>query len=136
MEFFITVPTSGYIAMFNATQYEVDVNVYAPVGTVVFTALVFVENPDNLHYMGIYTYPLSQFSVNGMPDTYQYFNYNDEAELDRMLVVNITLREALNPDDGNTSHQFYLGLHTYTNVEYFLNDYTFADVIVYEESKI
>ena len=34
-----------YIGLFNATEYEFDINIYSPIGTVVFEAL-FIINPN------------------------------------------------------------------------------------------
>ena len=42
----------GYVVAFNATEYEFDVNVYSPNGTVVFEALLFAENPSSLYLFG------------------------------------------------------------------------------------
>ena len=43
----------GYVVAFNATEYEFDVNVYSPAGTVVFEALIFAENSSSLVTMGV-----------------------------------------------------------------------------------
>ena len=44
---FFSVST-GYFATFNATHYEFDISVYCPIGTVVFEAMHFYENPDDI----------------------------------------------------------------------------------------
>jgi len=44
---FFSVPT-GYFATFNATHYEFDISMYCPIGTVVFEAMHFYENPDDI----------------------------------------------------------------------------------------
>ena len=60
----------GYVIAFNATEYEFDINVYSPVGTVVFEALLFVENPNNFTLIGVnFAGPetkYSPYSINGM----------------------------------------------------------------------
>ncbi|XP_065913242.1 uncharacterized protein [Dysidea avara] len=42
-----TIPT-GYFTIFNATHYEFDVNVYCPIGTVVFEGCILVEDPNTV----------------------------------------------------------------------------------------
>ena len=43
--FTISFLVSSFIAQFNATEYEFDINIYSPIGTVVFEAL-FIINPN------------------------------------------------------------------------------------------
>jgi len=98
------VPTNGSILMFNATQYEADVNIYAQVGTVVFSALLFmdIESPHYLQYIVVGIWPQSLFSVNRMPGNLHAFGYG------RTFIANITLYEPLDPDDEITSHHIKL----------------------------
>ena len=45
MHFLIPFLVPSFIAQFNASEYEFDINIYSPIGTVVFKAL-FIINPN------------------------------------------------------------------------------------------
>ena len=62
---------SGYLIAPNATEYEFDVNVYSPVGTVVFEALLIAENSINDFVLVIANFAGAEtefgpYSINGM----------------------------------------------------------------------
>lgn len=62
--------TPGYVLVFSATEYEFDISVYSPVGTVVFEAFLFVESNNNFTSIGAnFAGPeteYSPYSINGM----------------------------------------------------------------------
>ncbi|XP_065915311.1 uncharacterized protein [Dysidea avara] len=62
----IKVP-AGYYAIFNATHYEVDANIYCPIGTVVFEALLLVEDPNDVFLI------LVDFQSIGGSSTFRHF---------------------------------------------------------------
>ena len=91
----------------NATHYEFDVNVYSPIGTVVFEALVFIENPNDaiivyLFFNGPYQ-NFRPFSINGMNDV-SYFDTMISGE----LLFTITTDELLSLSDDIMVYDFLL----------------------------
>ena len=94
----------GYRLRFNATEYEFDVNVYSPVGTVVFEALIFAENYINLVIM-VATFSGSEpnygrFSINGM-------NLSTEIVPVRSSnLLTIGIAESLDPEDNKVIYEF------------------------------
>ena len=104
---FFTVP-AGYIITFNATEYEFDVNVYSPIGTVVFEALLIAENINNFFtisvtFSGDDETQYSPYSINGM----------NQVRLDFPISTNplltIGLDERLNSTDQQLDYEFLLG---------------------------
>ena len=96
----------GYITTFNATQYEFDVNVYSPVGTVVFESLLVVENINDLLIMIVNfegsRHEFVPFSLNGMGDSVTF----DVVKTN--ILLTITLDETLNPNDTTVEYNFTL----------------------------
>ena len=91
---------TGYNITFNATEYEFDVSVYSTVGTVVFDALLIVENFDALVVITVSSSGFPLYSINEA-DTQVVF------ELPRTNpLLTITLSEVLNLDDENVDYNF------------------------------
>ena len=95
----------GYIITFNATEYEFDVNVYSPVGTVVFEALLLAEDISifsaiHVNFSGNLN-RFSPYSINGM-DIGVDFNFPIETN----PVLTIAIRETLDPHDTNVIYPF------------------------------
>ena len=106
-----TVPT-GYIITYNATEYEFDVNVYSPVGTVVFNALIIAENINNFFTISV--------TFDGDESQYGPFSINGTSQVrfDFPISTNpllmITLDELLNSTDQQLDYEFllrYFALH-------------------------
>ena len=96
----------GYVIAFNATEYEFDVNVYSPNGTVVFEALIFAENSSSLVTMGAafggteaYYGP---YSINGMDVTAEVLPIGSN----NLLTIRIDGDGALDPNDNETVYEF------------------------------
>ena len=97
--------TPGYVLVFSATEYEFDVSVYSPVGTVVFEALLFVENTNNFtsivaNFAGTGT-EYSPFSINGDNLAATFF----VIERDHLLRVT-ALDEVLDLNDEEAIYEF------------------------------
>ena len=89
----------GYNITFNATEYEFDVDVHSPIGTVVFGALLIEENM------------IERVVVVGNADSYDPFSYNFISnEMSRNHLLTFTVNEALDPNDDTTHYNF--------NIEY------------------
>jgi len=103
----------------NATQYEFDVDADTPVGTVLFTILISVEDPStatyfNLHLRSKYRpSKFLRFSINQTAklQTRLYFSTNIKNELDYdndtmlyIMPVNIVLHKPFDPNDDVTTH--------------------------------
>ena len=88
--------TPGYNITFNATEYEFDVNVFSPVGTVLFEVLLLVDN-DNIITI--------QAHLVGNPDSVDPFNCT-KSQILRNALVTVTLGEALDPNDDSLDHNF------------------------------
>ena len=118
---YTSVPTGGYNTLFNATQYEFCVNASAPVGTIVFTAQLIMENTRfcevNIEMNGTES-EFSSFSLNGTGHSYQFVNpeiyYYREAgddvvniveEYNGTVMVQIVVSGEL---DENRTYQFEL----------------------------
>ena len=117
--------------MLNATQYEFDVDVYSPIGTVVFEIQILLYMDFDLEVT--FSGPESQnFSFNGSRSVY----YHLIDHIDGLPTWSVTIEEPLNPDDNITKHQFQLLEKLAAN-----NDLTnfitidVADVILYERRK-
>jgi len=110
-----TVVPVGYHAILNATQYEFDINVYSPVGTTVFKALVIEESPGDI------------FAVDsaGLPTQFNKITSN--------TTIIITLNTPLNPSDEAVVYRFMLTAIVVSRSQGVL-DQT-VDVILYESGK-
>ena len=103
---------TGYIITYNATEYEFDVNVYSPVGTVVFEALLIAENINNFFTISV--------TFDGDESQYGPFSINGASQVrfDIPISTNpllmITLDEHLNSTDQQLDYEFllrYFALH-------------------------
>ena len=117
--------------MFNATQYEFDVDVYSPIGTVVFEIQILFYMDFDLEVT--FSGPESQnFSFNGSRSVYYPF-IDPEPDLDGLPTWSVRIEEPLNPDDNITKHQFQLLAKISDSMG---NNYiNAADVILYERRK-
>ena len=133
------VPERGYRAVFNATQYEFWVNAYAPSGSYVFTACLFLED---LNFPeGVFTFSgnLSEynpFSINGSgssvtfgngfdyyDEDYDYYSYDtgNTGTVCTRILVNGSLEQ-------DRTYQFELSTVIFTFVEFTFQ--TSVDVII------
>ena len=105
---------TGYIITFNATEYEFDVSVLSSVGTIVFYALLVVEN--------LTEFVLITVNFSGAP----FYSINDagtEVMFDLPItnpLLTIALTEILNSDDENVDYYFTMHYSAVTDngVEY------------------
>ena len=97
---------TGYNITFNATEYEFDVSVHSVVGTVVFDALLIVENITAFMRITV------SFSGTDTQDTFDLPRTNP--------LLTITLTEILNSDDENVDQNFTIHYNavTFTGVIY------------------
>ena len=96
---------AGYYIAFNASEYEFDVNVYSPIGTVVFEALLIAENVSNLltiasNFAGARR-EFGPYSINGM-DIESTF----DAPIRSNPLLTIRLDETLDPNDDQVEYTF------------------------------
>ena len=103
--------STGYTITYNATQYEFDVNVYSPVGTVVFQALLIAEDINSFFTISV--------RFDGNPSQYSPYSINGTDRFDFPISMNplltITLDETLNSTDEQVDYEFtlrYLGIHS------------------------
>ena len=90
---FFCAVSDGFFAFFNATQYEFDVNVRSSVGSVVFMALVIVEDVDDIFTIdSFFGGSVTQFSLTRS----------------NVTLITITLNTALDPNDEEVMHTFSL----------------------------
>ena len=95
----------GYNLTFNATEYEFDVDVFSPVGTVLFEAFLLVENR-NIRRVEVH--------LDGNPDSVDPFNCNQRQILKNILVT-VSLDEALDPNDNSIDHNFNIDYAGFTS---------------------
>ena len=133
----------GYFHMMNASQYEFDVDVDAPVGTVLFTVLISAEDPNFAKHFSLHIqeeFLTISFNEDGRLQTiYYYFSTNVkndfEYDNDTMLYtmpVNIVLHMPFDPNDNLTTHQTQLELYYRDNN--FVSRET-ADIILHIKGK-
>ena len=134
------VPKEGYQFIINATQYEFDVDVCAPVGTVLFTMVISIRDPSIAHNTEVSLWGIiSRFSVNGSKHDHNYANINGgdfEYDNNTMLYnipVNITLFEAFNPNNDITKYHFSIQFVYRSDGIRFID---FSNVILYEKGKL
>ena len=110
------MPT-GYFVTSNATEYEFDVNVYSPTGTVVFEVLLIAENISAFENVSIIAYfaglstEYDPYTINGM-NREVIFNSPTENPL-LIIAVDTTL----NANDSKVDYLFridYVVLDTST----------------------
>ena len=98
--------SAGYNITFNATEYEFDVNVYSPIATFVFAALLMVENINDLSLIIVEfsgaPIEYNSYSINGMS---REITFNSPME---NPLLTIRLDEALDPNDGQVDYEFTL----------------------------
>ena len=98
------VPT-GYCAILNATHYEFDVNVYSPIGTVVFEILILFENPEDVLIVFVdFWGTIGEFRPYSINEMGQYSTFCDN--FTDGIITNVTLRQELDPGDENDIYQF------------------------------
>ena len=127
---------AGYLIELNATEYEFDVNVYSPVGTVVFEALFVAENINELvtilvRFAGNLS-ELALFSINetGMDSV----TFNSPIETNPLLTI--TLDEALDPNDDQVVYTFTLDYATLASGVPLRTKSSFGHVILHEIGKL
>ena len=125
-----TVPT-GYIITYNATEYEFDVNVYSPVETVVFEALLITENITfftiSIEFMGNSS-QYSPYSINRMGNQIRF-----DVPTPTNPLLMIRLDETLNSTDEQVDYEFtlyYVAIHVDGRAEDTVN------VILHEIGKL
>ena len=100
----------GYIIAFNATEYEYDINVYSPVGTIVFEVLLDVENfADTIAITVTLAGNADNFghySINGMNSMAEFVFLPVEMPANPLLTI--TLNGTLDPNDTNTDNNFMI----------------------------
>ena len=103
----------GYLITFNASEYEFDVNVYSPVGTVVFEALLITENLTEL--------TLVRASFRGIPEEYNHYSLNGMDETVTIdfpfpsnPLLTIALNESLEDDDDEITYDFRIDFFAVT----------------------
>ena len=114
---------TGYNITFNATEYEFDVSVHSPVGTVVFDALLVVEDFNDIIIITV--------THSGAP---LYSITQTEFESIRTdPVLTITLSEVLNSDDESVDYNFtiHYDAHTFSGE----NHVNSVNVILHEIGK-
>ena len=90
--FVLHLVLTGYNITFSATEYEFDVSVHSPVETVMFDALLIVENITAFMRITV------SFSGTDSQVTFDMPRTNP--------LLTITLSEVLNSDDENVNHNF------------------------------
>ena len=122
----------GYVIRFNASEYEFDVNVYSPVGAVVFEALLITENLNELATLtaNFHGHPeaYGPYSLNGMDATVII-----DLPFPSILLLLIALDESLQDDDDEITYDFSIDV-----VAFALTSFReiSANVILHEISKL
>ena len=124
--------TLGYVLALNATEYEFDVSVYSPLGTVVFEALLFVENANNFtsivaNFAGTGT-EYSPFSINGDNLTATFFS------IERDHLLRVALDEMLHLNDTEAIYEFRIDAVGFLRPSGSIE--LRADVIIHEFGKL
>jgi len=128
--------------MMNATQYEFDVDADAPVGTVLFTILISVEDPSTATYFYLRMYnKFLRFSINQTANLQgslffstnikNDFDYDNDTMLYNMP-VNIVLHKPFDPNDDVTTHLAELSFDYKDNN---LDSIETADIILHIKGK-
>ena len=123
----------GYVLEFNATEYEFDVSAYSPVGTVVFEALLFVENQNTFitiaaGFTGTELEYLP-YSINGMNLSVTIMSFR------RSHLLRIALDETLDLNDEEAIYEFRLDV-VGVPLQGSMNTELSANVIVHEIGKL
>ena len=97
--------SAGYNITYNATEYEFDISVYSPVGTVVFEALLVTENINNFiviiaNFSGDMN-NYGPFSINGMETQ---VTFDGTITMNPLLLI--TLDETLDMNDSIVEYRF------------------------------
>ena len=113
----------GYNTTFNATEYEFDMNVLSPVGTVVFKVLLITENMIDI------SVTIVHFA--GNEDSFGPFSHNFNTQ----GILTVTVEEALDPNDNTTDYYFDIDYEAYSPfIEGTREVYTdSANVILHEQ---
>ena len=122
----------GYGITFNATEYEFDVNVYSPVGTVVFEALIVAENASSLVMLGA--------GFNGSEPNFGHFSINGMDFVAEILpirssnLLTIRIAESLDPQHNESVYEFSI-FASAVNFEFNIKE-SQAEVTLYEIGKL
>ena len=125
------IVSPGYVLALNATEYEFDISVYSRVGTVVFEALLFVENTNN------FTSIVANFA--GPETEYSPFSINEDNlaatffVIERDHLLRVALDEILHLNDTEAIYEFRIdavGFLQSGSIE------LRADVIIHEFGKL
>ena len=124
----VFIVSTGYIITFNATEYEFDVNVYSPVGTVVFEALLIVENINGFDSLGVNfvgnLVDYGPYSINGL-------DVDHESLIQTNPLLTISLDETLDVNDDKVDYNFAIQYVAVTSTIY--ND--LVNIILHEIGK-
>ena len=122
----------GYVIRFNASEYEFDVNVYLPVGTVVFEALLITENLNELATLTA--------NFRGSPEAYGPYSLNG---MDETVIIDlpfpsnpllsIALDESLEDNDDEIIYDFGLDVAAFSLTGF--SEFS-ANVILHKISKL
>ena len=127
--FFFSVPT-GYFAIFNATHYEFDISVYCPIGTVVFEAMHFYENPDDIQ-LALVDFSSGTTGTIGDFEAFSLYGMGNGAVVGPDGLITVTTDQLLNASD--TTCDFSLSSLVTTGA---ITDSITAIVIVHKISKL
>ena len=101
----VFIASPGYNIIFNATEYEFDVSVYSPNGTVVFEALLLVEDLSVITVIRVnFVGNVDNYYVNGMNTEVNFFPIETLAN----PLLTVTLNGALDPNDNTTDYNFMI----------------------------
>ena len=102
----LNLVSPGYIIAYNATEYEFDVNVYSPVGTAVFDALLMIEHlPDTIIVVvKLVGGDANSFAINGMNRELTFL----PVDILENPLLTITLNETLDANDENMDYNFMI----------------------------
>ena len=107
--FVLYLVLTGYNITFNATEYEFDVSVHSPVGTVVFEALLIVEDFNDLLIITATHSGPPLYSINGAGTQVVF-----DSSIRTNPLLMITLTEILNADDENVYYNFTIHYYAVT----------------------
>ena len=101
----VFIVSPGYYIASNATEYEFDVNVYSPNGTVVFEALLLLENLTDITIIRVkFVGNVDNYFINGMNTEVNIFPIETLAN----PLLTVTLNGALDPNDNTTDYNFMI----------------------------
>jgi len=130
---------AGYFVTFNATEYEFDVNVYSPIETVTFQAILITENPGDLSLISV--------NFDGAVTEYSAYTINDapndpktsivtflQPSIETNTLLTIALDERLDPNNDQVNrYEFQLTYFVATNSTQMTGE---INVILHEIGKL